>query len=274
MKTITKIGLVVAASVLLVFSIYACKLEDDDYNVIPITAAYNVGQTMVFSNHQTWERNYETIYLSQVHHRYGGNHEVKAVVFIPDGSPSPVSFTVGSGTIRNGILNFNVQRLQEEHFLPMNYIDLIFGEWVYESEGVEYTVPLVVSPGNLRGNIVTLFTTDDDVLSLELFSGTQTSLSGEFIWFVYAETAGTVTSPQRTKSPYNIYEALNLTLRPGWNMIRRKETYTDIGVSYYNLSIVQSVNYLRWAVVDIDLEPDISGKLDDLRVRVFGNNEP
>ena len=271
MKKIKKTAGLIVLAVLTGFLTAACPTEGPDET--GLVSTQSIGQTMVFSNHQTWVRDYETEYVSKTHIKFSGDREVFATVGVPvpnaDEENTLEMYTVGYGEIKNGILNFTVEQLGEEHFLPAGYFDHLFAEWIFKypedpSIGEEYDPPLEISPADVKGNAVVFFTfNEDNSIDKELFwerfspSMNYQELDLEHIWFVYVKESCTITSEERVRPGENTYEALNLILEPGWNMIRRKEAYTETAHSSYSLTVVNrnSSPAFNWALIEPETIP-------------------
>jgi len=276
MKSIIKTVSMSALAALIAVSMAACDTGGGTGGGgggnVPLPT-HSVGATMAFSNHQVWERNYQTIYLSEVHFKYEGSARVAPLVMVPNpeenGEPIFL-YAIGYGAIVNGILHFNVEQLTDELFLPPGYLDLLFEEWVYAEETEEYPEPLEINPPNVRGNVLTLLTDNFELLSLEQFSASGSSLTGKFVQFIYAEEAVTVKAPERQRPGDNLYEALDLSLAAGWNMVIKSETYTTEGRSVFSMRVTHFFEGFKWALAD----PYGPNKTIDLLHRVFETEAP
>ena len=266
MKTTTKTLVIIAALVLLMT---ACDVGGGSVT----DRQYSVGPYLAFSNHQVWERNYQTYYLSEIHYKYDGSNDVKAFIIVPDeeGEGESAVFTTGTGIIQNGILSFNIPPLEARHFLPPGHFKQIFHDWAFTYAGIEHSPPITINPQSVRGNIATISTVLGDLLIAEHFSsGANYSLNGEFIWFIYVEEAVTVSSPAREAPGENNFLPLNLTFKPGWNMVNKKETYTEEGISTFSMRIINYIPEFKWAIVS----NDDTDKVPDLWRRIFVDQAP
>ena len=248
MKNYVKMLAVFALFALLVLTVTACgdTTEND-----PSPTQY-VGETMAFDGHQVWSRNYETKKISNIHFRFEGNCKIAGIVELPYHYPDPpVIIQVGEGTIENGILSFTVEQPATEKLLKNgeDILYFIFREWWNDDDGDGFADTISIDPPDVRGNIATLVSGDGEFLNWEFFAGTKTSLSGEYVWFIYVDKPCTITSETVVDTDLHYtFNQLHLTLNAGWNTLCKKETYTTTGNSSYSFTI-KKPNF-TWVIFD------------------------
>lgn len=222
-KTFNLLAIVAAA--VIVILIAACLSGTDNNEGGP---GQYIGVTLMFNGHQVWERTY-TETLSEIRQKFSGSREITAIV--PLSRYDNDTRKIGSGEIRDGFLSFSVGEPGSEDLLQEGE-DLLF--FIFRDFSPE---TVNIYPPDVRSNAVIFVTDQNELLSWEMFTGTNYPLGGEYVWFVYADRDAVITSN-------NIdHKALHLSLKQGWNVICKRETH----------STAIKKHDFKWAVVDINL---------------------
>ena len=221
-----KIGAAVPAAAI-VFLMAACRDTADNGNNGNIN---NNGPThytgTLRMGGQVWVQNRETNRINDMaYSKYTG--EDKAIYVFPAFSCNPEGKIIksrepaGSGTIKNGVLNFTIDELAEEKLINSDNLKELFKEW----DNVQ------IAPSTVKGNIIYPETTDGERLNREGLTGTRSSISMESILCVYINEDCQITGSSgggKTEDDHFSYtdSSLNLSLKKGWNMVCRKQIYT------------------------------------------------
>lgn len=249
-KSCTVFG-IMALTALLAFGIAACGdgTESDDSNLGPT----HFTGTLTVHNQQVWEPNYYTGKISQVFTKFTDNRSVDVTVGSDQGFVS-----VGTGTIKNGLLSFSVEELRQEFLLESDVLlQSYFSEW-YSAEGADITI----KPESAKGNMLTViasykdyeidgnvYAEPNELLIKDGFNGTHTSLTGEYMYYFYVDAPCVITSGKVENTKYNYtFNAFELSLKAGWNTVCKTETYTTGGMSSYSLQ-ARNPLYLRWLML-------------------------
>jgi len=261
MKSNKKILGFVALATIMVFLILACS---SDNNSSEPTEKYSIGATMTFSDYQVWERNYSVKKLSETHYKFKGNRNmVQGLVnkmIIDEDDDTKYSFEeelIGSGEIKDGYLNLSIPALGNDLLLKEgeDILYFFFREWYYDFNIRDYT-DISITPPETRGNMVDFKITDNnDDLIRENLSGTKTSLSGEFIHYIYVDRSCTIRAGELIQ-PFSAsfagiepgtYVAFNLSLKEGWNALCNKQTHTTTEQSSYSWEVKHPDH--KWVIV-------------------------
>jgi hypothetical protein len=193
--------------------------------------------TLVIDGEQVWLRNYSSNKISQLYEKCDENN-YNIVVF------SEYLEEIGSGSINKGIVRFTVTVPEE----LLEWDDLkVFFEVIVEGKGWTVTVDEGDEP---NGTFIEILTDDEARYQLirEGVSGTTTSLSDEWVFFVYVDRDCTITG--ESKVDEQVMYTLNpftLRLKKGWNTVWHKQTYTSFGRSTFSMDIKNPD--LKWVLI-------------------------
>jgi hypothetical protein len=193
--------------------------------------------TLDISGGQVWLRNYSTNKISQLYEKL--NQENYDIIVI-----SEYAEKIGSGVINKGIVSFTVD-------VPENLLDWddlkVFFEVIVEGKGWTVTVDAGATP---NGTFIEILTDDDARYQLirEGVSGTTSSISDEWVFFLYVDRDCTVTGESRVDEQvmYTL-DPFTLRLKKGWNTIWHKQTYTSFGRSTFAMDIKNPD--LKWVLI-------------------------
>ncbi|WP_461245738.1 hypothetical protein [Treponema sp. R6D11] len=232
------------------------KIDDDVITYGPVNFdALNV------TGEQVWMPNYNTGKVSQLLLKFEGDRTVDVVVELVQydggGNPSFLIKSVGSGEIEKGILSFKVDEDEVESNL-LDSDDLLkyyFNDWYVDVDG-DGSIDITVEPTTVKGNIITLVSQKDsssepvEAVIREGFSGTNNSLTGQYIYYLYVEADCTISSKKvkNTDLDYK-FKDFNLSLKAGWNTICKNEKYTTTGKSCYSITV--SNPSIKWVMQKI-----------------------
>ncbi|MCL2705206.1 MAG: hypothetical protein FWE72_03250 [Spirochaetaceae bacterium] len=247
MKNNKKILGFVALATIIIFLVLACSDSSDDGIEYGPT---NYGGTMSFSGEQVWIPK-ESTRISESLVKFTENRIINPIFILYDFNlPPPYikSFeSVGSGNIVNGILNFTVE---EPDVLKLNDSETLF--WAFFN--VWYGLKAIdIDDKNTKVNNLMIITSEGAIPSegivRENLSGTKTSLTGEYVWYLYVDRDCTITA---SKALYNdsvyihTYNAFNISLKKGWNTICKSETYNTGGNPTYSIQLKNP--YHQWVI--------------------------
>jgi len=232
-------------AVLLILTVVFCSSEPaDDNNIINGPTHF---YSLKFESEQVWNPNYSTGHLSNALYKFTGDRVVDVLLLSLSGFE-----TITSGYIKNGLLTINPDKLQDNELI--NSDDLLrycfdihesgwSGGW-YSDGSIE------ISPAATKGNIITIVTDKNEGLIKEGFSGTSSSLSSEYIYYIYVDTKCIITANQVKYNTFGYtFNKLNLSLEAGWNTLCKKEIYTIEGNSYYSMEVINPG--LRWVMLPL-----------------------
>ena len=250
MKKTAKLLGIAAIILLILFSMAACDTSLGNEPIVP--ASPYLGDKMVFTGSQVYERNQTSYKLSTMHTPYtGADLTVKARIFSAHGYYWEV---IGDdGKINNGKFSITVPELTSTQLLVGDRLVGIFVDWNTPpgaikimsetnddlgAEEIGNTVQLAVAPGY------------DAMLMREGFSGTRTSMSGEVIYYIYVKEDCKIIADEKViPSVDYTYAAFTLVLKKGWNAVCMKETYTVYGNSTYSAELKNPD--LEWTLLQI-----------------------
>ena len=203
--------------------------------------------TLEHTNEQVWVPNRLTGLISNLLQRFSSDRQIKVSVieFLDDDDELFNLIQVGSGSIENGIMNFSVSAGEmEKNLMDGNeFIARYFKDWSGAST-------FEMKPAKAKGNIITVIADGNEGLVREGFSGTNSSLSAEYIYYAYVDMACTITATSVTNAKYNhTFNSFRLNLQPGWNTICKKEMYTIQGHSIHSIQL-KNVGF-RWVMQPI-----------------------
>jgi len=229
------------------------KVDDNAITYGPV----NLGEQLNVKDQQVWMPNYNTGKVSQMLLKFTGDRNIDVITEVVkddgEGNLSSSVKSVGSGKIEKGILSFNVDAINDSNLLESDDLLLyFFNEWYLVKDGNNN---ISVDPTDVKGNLITLVTQykdDSNTIPIEGviregFSGTDNSLTGEYIYYIYVNkdckiTAGEV-KIEELDYTYNKFE---LSLKNGWNTILKSETYTTTGQSSYSMKVLNPS--IRWVM--------------------------
>ena len=209
---------------------------------------------------KAWTRNRNTTKVSQAYQPYAGTHDIEAFFYLPDGDEE---VTVGSGKLKNGILDFTVlpDKLTNASLLEWDYMKAFFNT---ESGVGAWSNVILIKPANteVKGNLLLLdaYTPGDitgGLMDRQRFTGGRTSLSCETILYFYVNEDCTIVGNNDSgyrygQSYYRAGNKLNLPLKKGWNLITRTEKYgTDISgyaTIYMEIKPIINPQDYKWVI--------------------------
>jgi len=216
--------------------------EDDDgvtFGPVHFDALNITGQ-------QVWMPNYDTGKVSKMLLKFEGDRSVDVIVI--DYSAAPSYKTAGSGEIKQGILKFKVDEIESNLLDSGDLLYYYFNEWYDDGD-------IAIEPSDVKGNIISLVTLykDDshadpiEAVIREGFSGTNVSLTGEYIYYLYVNKDCTISAKELKKTDLKYtFKKLDISLKAGWNTICKSETYTTTGDSSYSITV--SNPSIRWVM--------------------------
>jgi len=239
--------------------IAACVEEKDEPSVETDNGDYityglfNLGAKLDVTGEQVWMPNYNTGKVSQMLLKFAGNRDIKVVVIeYTDVSPYRNFLKVGEGKIEEGILAFSVKedKMKGTNLLDSNdLLEFYFNEWKNGGE-------IAITPSTVKGNIITLVSLYDsdtepvEAVIREGFSGTNKSLTGEYIYYIYVNADCEISAKAVNKTDLKYtFNKLDLSLKTGWNTILKSETYTTTGDSSYSITV--SNPSIKWVMQKI-----------------------
>jgi len=217
--------------------------NDDGITYGPV----NLGDKLNVAGEQVWMPNYNTGKVSQMLLKFEGDRTVDIIVEVVEddgeGNLSSSVESVGSGKIEKGILSFKVEAMDDSNLLDSDDLLLhCFNEWYYDEENIKN---IAMTP-NVKGNIITLVSLykDDsgtipaEGIIREGFSGTNDSLTGGYIYYIYVKKKCRITAGEVKNDGLKYkFNELNLSLEAGWNTILKSEKYTTTGDSSYSMEV-------------------------------------
>jgi hypothetical protein len=232
---------------IILLSTVTCVEPDNGNGIKEMSAYFN--DKLDVSDEQVWMPNYNTGKVSQMLLKFKGDRDVDVIVI--DYTDVPIFNTVGSGKIEKGILNFKVDEMNDSNLLDSD--DLLyyyFKDWYKNGDN------LIMTP-EVKGNVITLVTLYNDTpvkmpseaVIREGFSGTNDSLTGEYIYYLYVESDCTISVKEEVNKPefqYTFKKFDDLSLKAGWNTILKSETYTTTGDSSYSMAVKNPA--IRWVM--------------------------
>jgi len=236
---------------IILFLNITCAEPNDNTDASPY-----LGNTLNVKGEQVWMPNYNTGKVSQMLLKFNGDRTVDVVVdlIVSDGGGN-LSFivqSVGSGKIEKGILDFKVYVMDDSKLLDSDELLLyFFNEWCLDKAGNDN---ISIDTADVKGNIITLIALyQDDSKTIpaegvirEGFSGTDNSLTGEYIYYIYVNKDCKITANEVKKPGLEYtFNKFDLSLKAGWNTICKSETYTTTGDSSYSMKVKNpSINWV------------------------------
>ncbi|MDR2730812.1 MAG: hypothetical protein LBB81_07945 [Treponema sp.] len=216
------------------------------------TSVY-LGKTFNVTGEQVWMPNYNTGKISEMFLKFTGDRDVDVIVIeLTDTPPYRSLQKIGSsGEIKGGFLSFSVDAMSDNDLLNSDdLLHIYFNEWYEGGDNI------VMKP-EVKGNIITLVTLYDDDTSMpseaiikEGFYGTRTSLTGEYIYYLYVNADCTISAGKTVKTDLKYtFNEFKLSLKAGWNTICKSETYTTTGDSSYSIKVENPE--IRWLIQGI-----------------------
>jgi uncharacterized protein YaiE (UPF0345 family) len=243
-------------TIILILTITCIEPDEPDDKIIDYSITYGPVHfnTLNVTGEQVWMPNYYTGKISEMFLKFEDDRDVDVIVIESiDDPPYRAIQTVGSGEIKNGKLTFSVDEMGDEDLLDSSYLfPVYFREWYDGGNG-----DITMTPADVKGNIITLVTLYDDDTSMpseaiirEGFYGTRTSLTGEYIYYLYVNADCTISAGkvENTELKYT-FNKFSLSLKAGWNTICKSETYTITGDSSYSIKVENPE--IRWLIQEI-----------------------
>jgi hypothetical protein len=233
----------ILTAIILLLNITCAEPKDDT------EASPYLGNTLSVTGEQVWMPNYNTGKVSQMLLKFAGDRTVDVIVELITGYIE----SVGSGKIEKGILSFHVDVMNDSDLLDSDeLLILCFNEWYLDKDGIKN---IFIDTTDVKGNIITLvalYQDDSNEIPVEGviregFSGTKSSLTGEYIYYVYVNKDCKITTAKEVKKTELdwTYNKLELSLKAGWNTICKSETYTTTGDSSYSMTVKNpSINWV------------------------------
>ena len=209
----------------------ACSNDPADNGVDPHLG----NKTLIVTNEQVWEHT-DSNKPSEMYTRSTVNSGIHIIL----GSNGE---SIGSGEIRNGILNFSVAEPRSENLAGWNYLSKLFPEWE----------DLAIDDPNTMGNIITpVFSTGTHRLLREKMANTNTTFGLEEILHVYTDRNCRITGNHGEgmipgERYYITGNILDLSLKEGWNLLCRKEVYGLDGRDTVTMEIKNLVDF-KWTI--------------------------
>ena len=230
-KSIKTLG-IITVSVLMAFSVLSCE---DNPSYTGITHYGN--NALSINGQQVYTRNYSATKLSEMYDKFSGDYAISVLV---EGGKE-----VSTGTIRNGILDFTVAELHESEELDWDDLKIFF-KIVEEGEGWEN---VTIDKSGIKGSLIELKTkTGDKALMREGMSGTDTSLSAEWVFFIYVNADCKITGDYWVDEVVDYtFNAFELNLYAGWNTICFTQIFTTFGRSAFYMAVKNPD--LKWVLV-------------------------
>lgn len=273
MKKFIKISVIGALITLILFSISACKQDPDEEE--PGTVI--MGETISISNFQVWEHNGNTNILSELFSMFTGNEIIYAVemdawaAFVLTGGADP-DYINSTGSVNNGLLNITVKPPDPSYRYPPQIWLSIFPEYYNNNAEAILSDYFSADPYSayanflskthvsvypwVNGNYITLTTvepskTDFRALDMEIYSGTDFSMSIEQIYFVYVESSCTMSGQAAYGFLQGKYfftlDSFSIGLDKGWNALCKKTTFGKSGRASISVS-KRSFDGLKWVL--------------------------
>jgi hypothetical protein len=199
--------------------------------------------TLKITGEQVWLRNYSTNKLSQAYEKYYEKQHDVIVLGEYDNETSEYSEEIGSGTINGGELNVIVN--VPHHLLEWDKLKVLFNI-ITEGEGWDVSI----DEDATNGTFIEILTNDEDeyMLVKEGVSGTTSSISDEWVLFVYVDRDCTITGESKVdERVMYTFNPFTLRLKRGWNTIWHKQTYTTSGRSSFFMDIKNPD--LKWVLI-------------------------
>jgi len=212
-------------------------------------------KTLSVSDQQVWTRNKYTTKVSESYTSYSGTHSVNAFFYIME---APHYNIIGSGAMKNGILDFTVSaNITGNALLGWEYFKEFFSNW----EDVQINGQ--TTSNSAMGNMLLLdaYTqggSTGGMMDRQKITGNGPVLSCETILYFYVNQDCTITgTPGTGVSDGNYYymteNYLNLSLKEGWNLVCRKEAYSTDILGYATISMeikekIEDPDSFKWVI--------------------------
>jgi hypothetical protein len=197
---------------------------------------YYGSKKLVIANEQVWLRNNSTNRLSQAYEKFNEkNHDITVL--------SEYVEEIGSGSINKGKLSFTVN--VPENLLEWDDLKVFFNV-IVEGEGWD----VEITGDAPKGTFIEILTDDEDAYMLmkEGLSGTTSSLSDEWVFFVYVDSNCEISgkSKEDTRVMYTL-NPFTIKKKKGWNTVWYKQTYTTSGRSSFSMAVKNPD--LKWVLI-------------------------
>ena len=263
-RIINLLGIVTLAGIIL-FSIAACSHDiDDTENGTDVKSNRDyetsetpyLGETLTITGQQVYTRNHIAKKVSEAYLPYKGYHDIGVAVILPTSNPSApyASAEVAQGTMKKGILSFEVPGLDSVGLLDAGALGAhLFSLWddvkiMPQSIQGTYIIPWAYNSGDVA----------EGPLDRQGIFGTSTSISCETVLYVYVKNDCIITGKNKQgyidKQYYYVTEStLHLSLKKGWNLICRNETYFNNYAGYAKISMeiknpIKNPQNYKWVI--------------------------
>ena len=242
MKKTAKLFGIAGLMLLILFSMVTCDTNSDSAPKSPY-----LGEALVVTDQQVYERNNLSHKVSTMHLLYKGNLTIDAYVHDKNGWEV---VSEDHGKIIDGKFSITVPGLADDELVTGDALLSYLPFW-YDTSACAIDIvsdatsetPGISLKGESIGNLVNFYLAPaspppGEILMREGFSGTQSSMSGEEIYYFYVNQNCTITA-NKGEDPILMYTftPLNLSLKAGWNTVCMKETYTVSGNSTYSAEV-------------------------------------
>ena len=258
-KIIKFLGIIFLAAV--IFPIASCVQDANDNKDESGSESPYLGNTLEIKGQQVWTRNHNATKVSQAYIPHKETHTVYAIVYAPNPATN-YQRQLAVGRINSGVFNLTLQggvendklliwddpddcgyalgcdydkcdywrcfnRSCEFHQCSGNHEYYIFRSFFKE------WIDTKINPSGTLGNVAILMSKSSEgsgALDRQGMIGTGTTITCETILYVYVNQDCQITGKYGAGYvPGNYYYStegsLNLTLKKGWNLVSRRETY-------------------------------------------------
>lgn len=235
MKKKAKFPVIFVLILMSLFTITTCDTSVND----PIPKSPYLGESFSIEGVQLCERDNYSNKLSTMHKAYTGtDRTINAYVSVDH----TLHLIGDGGEIKNGKFSIEVPSLSDGQISNCNdFLEVFFSFWY--SDMAKCNLKIIIENVPIAGDekiatavnfLADPYPPPKDMLMREGFSGTQTSLSAEEIYYIYVKYDCTITANEGGNPAVGyIYSSLDLPLKKGWNTVCMKETYTVFGISTY-----------------------------------------
>jgi len=231
MKKISRFLEIIIITAIAIVFIAACFT--DPYGEVENTESPYIKNTLIVSNQQVWKENRIATKISEVYSKYKSSHVVVGSIRT---SQVPYSGFAGWGDIANGILSFEDSGLEglalldwESSNPAVPCLKMYFPEWKNVN----------VSDTDVKGSNIMLLVYDEDefknlvyygALLRERITGTGTTITCDRLYYFYVDRDCEITGDSTSNYIPGLYyytteNNLSLSLKKGWNILIKKETY-------------------------------------------------
>jgi hypothetical protein len=198
-----------------------------------------------FENQQVWVHNLKAHGINDAYFKFADKSEIDVnISVLLESDEGYESVSAGMGKINQSILSFNVPELTQEQLQEWDYLkNYIFREWRILNS-------ISIDDPNVMCNFI-MFDSNAGKLNLEGLFGNAFSIGMKSIVIIYTDRDCTITGvggEDYLSGSYNFTASdINLTLKKGWNMVCRRESYAQSGVAAISVEIVNPYDF-RWVI--------------------------